>query len=167
MKIEYKTCNDDEKLFYFHLGLLSTMFAEMEANVVSLLGGHITDDLFLINPIIEKNSLSFNIDLLKKVNLYKDFEKTEVERLIEKISCIRKNRNLFIHGIWGKPYKKDNDVIIDCYEFKITEVKVQYGKVLRSAKQHSFKLSEITSQIDQIDEIIKRQKSLLEKLERI
>jgi hypothetical protein len=66
MKINYSDYNDIEKKFYFHLGLLSTKFAEMETNVISLLGGMITDEIFLINPIIEKNSLSQNIDLLKK-----------------------------------------------------------------------------------------------------
>src|SRR5690606_4915372 len=74
MKINYSSSSDIVKEFYFYLGLLSTKFAEMETNVVSLLGSLVTEEVFLINPIIEKNSLSQNIELLKKINLYKEFE---------------------------------------------------------------------------------------------
>lgn len=164
MKISYTGYDDIEKEFYFHLGLLSTRFAEMETNVMSLLGSIITDEIFLINPVIEKNSLSQNLDLLKKVNLYKEFEQEAVQDLINRISNVRKNRNLFIHGLWGKPYQKDGEVLIDCLEQKITPKMVTLGRMWASAKEHYFKLSDIISQIDELNDIIDLQNTLLKKI---
>ena len=164
MKINYSDYNDIEKEFYFHLGLLSTKFAEMETNVISILGGIITEEIFLINPIIEKNSLSQNIELLKKVNLYKEFEKEAVQNLIDRISDIRKDRNLFIHGLWGNPYQEKGEILIDCLEQKVTPKMVTHGRMWASAKEHSFKLSEIISKIDELDFIIDSQNNLLKKI---
>lgn len=160
----YVKYNFIEKEFYFYLGLLSTKFAEMETNIISILGGLITDEIFLINPIIEKNSLSQNIDLLKKVNLFKEFEQEDIQILTSRISNIRRNRNLFIHGLWGKPYLKDEEILIDCLEQKVTPKMVTYGRMWASVKEHSFKLSEIISQIDELDYIIELQNNLLKKI---
>jgi hypothetical protein len=164
MKTNYADYNDIEKEFYFHLGLLSTKFAEVETNVISILGGIITDEIFLINPIIEKNSLSQNIDLLKKVNLYKEFEQEAVQDLINRISNVRKDRNLFIHGLWGRPYQEKGEILIGCLEQKITPKMVTYGRMWASAKEHSFKLPEIISQIDELNSIIDLQNNLLKKI---
>jgi hypothetical protein len=164
MKRSYSSHTGIEKEFYFHLGLLSTKFAEMETNVISILGGIITDEIFLINSIIEKNSLSQNIELLKKVNLYKEFEQETVKELINRVSEIRKDRNLFIHGLWGTPYQIKGDIQIDCLEQKITRKMVTYGRMWASAKEHSFKLSEIISKIDELDFIIDLQNNLLKKI---
>lgn len=164
MKANYTNYNDIEKEFYFHLGLLSTKFAEIETNVISILGGLITDEIFLINPIIEKNSLSQNIELLKKINLYKEFEKEDVQNLITRISEVRKDRNLFIHGLWGKPYQEGGEISIDCLEQKVTPKMARYGRMWASGKEHSFKLSEIISRIDELDFIIDLQNNLLKKI---
>lgn len=156
--------SDIEKEFYFHLGLLSTKFAEIEANVISMLGGLITDNSFLINPIIEKNSLSQNIELLKKINLYKEFEKEDIETLINRTSKVRQYRNLFIHGLWGVPEQRENEVTIECIEQKVTPKMVKHGRMWTSGKEHLIKLSDIVSQINELDFIIALQKRLLEKI---
>lgn len=164
MKNNYSNCSEIEKEFFFYLGLLSTKFAEMETNVTSILGGIITDDIFLINPVIEKNSLSQNVELLKKINLYKEFEKDNIHSLLTVISEVRKDRNLFIHGLWGKPYKDGDEILIHCLEQRITPKMVRLGRMWTSAKEHSFKLSEIISQIDKLDTIIALQNNVLKKL---
>lgn len=165
MSKEMGQYSEVERTFYFHLGLLSTKFAEVEANVISLLGGLITDDLFLINPIIERNSLSQNIDLLRKINLYKEFEASNMKLLISKITKIRQLRNLFIHGLWAKPSKEGDEIAIDCLEKRVTPKMITYGRMWLSAKEHSFQLSDISSHIEELDSILELQKSLLEKID--
>jgi hypothetical protein len=88
-----------------------------------------------------------------------------VRKLINRISDIRKDRNLFIHGLWGNPYQEKGEIIIDCLEQKITPKSVTYGRMWASSKEHSFKLSDIIFQIEKLDIIIDLQNNLLKKIQ--
>jgi len=164
MEKSFHNSGDTTKEFYYYLGLLSTKFATLENNIMSILGKLITDEIFLINTIIEKNSLSQNIELLKKINLYKEFETESITKLLENISSFRQERNLFIHALWGNPYIRDGDVMIDCLETKISPKITKYGRMWASAREHQFKLSHLIKRIEEIDSAIALQKTLLEKL---
>ncbi len=102
MTKKYLNSKDTEKEFYFYLGLLATLFSKMESNLLDILGKLIVDDFVLTNTILEKNSLAQNIELLKSINRYRGFQEKYFESLISKMGSVRKNRNLFIHGVWSE-----------------------------------------------------------------
>lgn len=66
MIVNYSKTEEPKKEFYFFLGLLSTKFAIMESNLLTILGLLIIDNFVLTSTVLEKNSLAQNIDLLKK-----------------------------------------------------------------------------------------------------
>nr|WP_320021605.1 hypothetical protein [uncultured Draconibacterium sp.] len=163
---------DFEKEFYSHLGLLSVKFAKMEYNLSLILGklfGN-NDDLITVT-LIEKNTLSQNIELLKKINRIRSYEETALNNLIELIGRVKSNRNLFIHGIWGAPFESENDIKIVCDERKIryVEEKDKNGRrteqIWYHSKNHIFRLSYLKKQITTINDIILAQESLIKKLE--
>lgn len=153
-EIKFDNAEESTKEFYFYLGLLSTKFAVIESNLLSLLGSLITNDFVLTNTILERNSLSQNIDLLKKINKYRRFEEHKIQIVIQKISAIRIQRNLFIHGLWGVPTDKDKDVVISCSEPKIVYEENVRHRQWSSIKNHVFHLSYIKKLIEETDIII-------------
>jgi len=171
MAKRYKNIPENEKEFYFYLGQMSTSFAKMEYNILTILGNLIIDDFVLTATILESNSLAQNIELLKKINKYRCFETNSLSNLISKIGSVRKNRNLFIHGIWGEPFEKENDLMIICrepkilYEEKKDDKKTdRIAKTWTSSKSHEFRLSYIKRQIEIIEDIITAQNALIKQL---
>ncbi len=163
---------DFEKEFYSHLGLLSVNFAKMESNLSVILAKLLGSDEELISEIlIERNTLQQNIDLLKKINKIRGYEQSTISNLLEQISRIKSDRNLFIHGIWGFPFVENNDIMITCDERKIRykEEKHSNGKNLRKIwnynEIHTFRLSYIKKQIRKIEDILTAQNFFIEKLE--
>lgn len=167
----YSQFNNIDKEFYFFLGLLSTKFAIVEYNIIKFLGRLVTDNFVLTNTILEKNSIARNLELIKDINKYRKFEFDAVNELINKILDIKKNRNLFIHGLWGEPIEKDNDWIIRCDQPKIdyTEEKEENEKVIAQTWSavtiHEFRLSYIKKLVERLSDIILVQYSLFEKIE--
>jgi len=160
-----------EKEFYAHLGLLSVKFAKMEYNLSIILGKLIgTDENLIAVTLIEKNTLSQNLELLKKINKIRDYKELAINNLLEQITGIKKDRNLFIHGIWGFPFESENDIKIVCDERKIrySEKKVKNGvwpdKQWHYNENHVFRLSYIKKQIARIDDILIFQDSLIKEL---
>lgn len=161
-----------EKDFYAHLGLLSVKFAKVEYNLSVILGKLIgTDEDLIAVSLIEKNTLSQNIELLKKINRIRNYQESIINNLIEKIGEIKNERNLFIHGIWGSPFELENDISIICDERKIryTEAKSKGSDMIRKTwnynENHTFRLSYIKKQISKIDNILLSQDSIIQKLE--
>jgi hypothetical protein len=165
MTHKYSQVDDSHKEFYYYLGLISTKFAILESNLLNLLGKMIIDDFVLTNTLLERNSLSQNIELLKRINKYRQFEEDTIRKLIEKISSIRVNRNLFIHGIWGKPFMAENDLMIICAEPKLLYEENERVRSWASKKNHKFRLPYLKKQVDHIDEILMAQEYLLKKME--
>jgi len=158
--------DESKKEFYYYLGLLSTKFAKLEFNLLSILSKLILDDFVLTSTILERNSLSQNIELLKKINKYKKFEVKSITKLIMSISNLKTTRNLFIHGIWGEPYIAENDISIHCQEARILYEEMENGKRWSSVRNHTFKLAFIKKQVQIIDDLILAQDYLIDKLER-
>lgn len=161
---------DYKKDFYLNLGILSTKFAKMEYKLMQLLGLLILDNFVITNTIFEKNSLSQNIDLLKRINKYRGYEEEYIQNLIAKIGSIRKERNLFIHGIWGEPFELDDDIFIQCHEPKIQydntkEDERVTSQEWSSTKPYEFRLTYIKKLIRNIDDIIDCQDYFIKKLE--
>ena len=160
-----------EKEFYAHLGLLSVRFAMVEYNLSIILGKLFgTDDDLISVTLIEKNTLSQNVEMLKKINKIRSCHEYEINNIIELVGRIKSNRNLFIHGIWGCPFESGNDIKIICDERRIRHKyeKDINGKVIRENwefnRNHILKLSDIKKQIDSIDCILLLQNVLIEKL---
>ncbi len=169
MIVNYSKTEEPKKEFYFFLGLLSTKFAIMESNLLTILGLLIIDNFVLTSTVLEKNSLAQNIDLLKKINKYRSFEEATIEDLIAKIVNIKSRRNLFIHGIWGDPFEFDDDIIITCYEPKLLyKQEHEFGeytsKTWSSLVQHEFKMTHIKSLVETIIDILVTQDYLVNKL---
>ncbi|UUF15167.1 MULTISPECIES: hypothetical protein [Flavobacterium] len=165
----YKNTDESKKEFYFYLGLLSTLFAKMESNLLIITGKLITDDFVLASVLFERNTLAQNIDLIKKISVQRDFEINLIKNLADKISNIKRIRNLFIHGVWGEPYEKNNDVLITCSESKIDSVEKKFGAITakswKSVTTTEFRLTYIRKQVDHVEEIILSQNFLIKKLE--
>lgn len=164
MTSKFSEVNNSFKEFYYYLGLISTKFAILEYNTLSILSRLIIDNFVLTNTILERNSLSQNIELLKRINLHKRFEEKSVSGLIAKISNVRKTRNLFIHGIWGEPSESKNDSVIFCGEPKILYEENENGRSWASKRNHQFTLNHLKKQVRNIDEILLIQDYLINEL---
>ena len=161
-----------EKEFYTHLGLLSVKFSKMDYNLSYIVGKLLGNDDDLINiTLIEKNTLSQNIELLKKINRIRNYRNSTIVNLITEISKIKNKRKLFIHGIWGKPFVSDNDIKIVCDERRLRykEVKDNTGYVFKKEwsynQNHVFRLTYIKKQISKIEDILLSQDFLIKELE--
>ena len=170
MTNKYKNTDENKKDVYFYLGLLSTLFAKMESKLLDILGKHITSDFVLANTLFERNTLYQNIEILKSVNDLKGFEEVTVKKLIQKISSIRKTRNLFIHGVWDEPIEFENDILIVCRESKLdySEERQNGERVSRlwgSKKSTEFRLSYIRKLVDNVEEILLIEDYLIKKIE--
>jgi hypothetical protein len=66
MTVKYKNTPENKKEVYFYLGLLSTMFSKMEADLLKILGKLITSDFILASTLFERNTLAQNIEMIKK-----------------------------------------------------------------------------------------------------
>lgn len=166
----FENIEDHKKEVYFYLGLLSTLFAKMESKLLELLGLHITSDFVLANTLFERNSLAQNIEFLKKINALKDFEVKTVTELIQKISSVRKTRNLFIHGVWDEPIKFENEILVICRESKLDyKEEKENGKIITrqwaSKTNSEFKLSFIKKLVENVQEILQLEDYLIEKIE--
>ncbi|MDR7132537.1 hypothetical protein J2X69_004910 [Algoriphagus sp. 4150] len=155
--------------FYAQLGKLSVNFARMELKLSSILNYLIDVDEDLIPVILtENNSLHQTIDLVKKINKIKNFESEIIKDLLERISSVKSSRNLFIHGIWGEPFESENDIKIVCEEHKIRyqEKTTEYGvdKQWKYNNFHTFTLSFLKQLTTTIEDIIRLQDYLLNKL---
>lgn len=160
---------DYKKDFYLNLGLLSTKFAKIEYKLMEILGLLIIDNFVITSTIFEKNSLAQNIELLKRINKYRGYEEEYLKNLIIKIGAIRKERNLFIHGIWGEPFEFDNDVLIQCHEPKIQyDDKKEDERIISqewsSSKPHEFRLTYVKKLIQNLNDIIDCQDYFINKL---
>jgi hypothetical protein len=161
-----------EDNFYSYLGMLSVKFALIDSLLseilVKLIG--IDDDL-ISETLIEDNSISKNIDILKKINKIRNYNEYIMSDLITRIDEIRKVRNLFIHGNWGVPMESDGELKIVCCEKKIkyTEERDSKGKVIEKTWRHTkhqlFSLEDIKKIIHSIEAIQEIENSILESLD--
>jgi hypothetical protein len=170
MTTKYKNTPENKKEVYFFLGLLSTLFAKMEADLLKILGKLITSDFVLANTLFERNTLAQNIEMVKKISDLKQYEVKTIKGLTDKISNIKKTRNLFIHGVWSEPIEKDNDIIITCRESKLDywedfENGIRMGRTWCSNKRTEIRLSYMRKLVDKVEEIILIEEHLLKKLE--
>jgi len=142
----------------------------MKSKLLEILGKHITSDFVLANTLFERNTLYQNIEMLKRINSRKDYEVEIVKKLIQKISNIRKTRNLFIHGVWDEPIEFENDILIICRESKLdySEEK-ENGEIISrqwaSKKTTEFRLSYIKKLVDKVEEILLIENYLIKKME--
>lgn len=170
MTSKFKNTDENKKEVYFYLGLLSTLFAKMESKLLIIVGKHITSDFVLANTLFERNTLAANIEMLKKINDLKEFENETVNRLIQKITNIKKIRNLFIHGVWSDPEVRVNEIFIVCRESKLdySEKKENGNRISRqwsSCKTTEFRLSYLRKQVDHVEEILLVEDYLIQKFE--
>jgi hypothetical protein len=161
-----------EEKFYAHLGQISVKFAQIDALLAEILAKLIGSDEDLISEtLIEDNSISKNIEIIKKINRIRSFNEPLINDLIKKIGTIRKVRNLFIHGIWTIPFESEGELKIVCSTRKITykEEKDTKGVLIEKTWRHSvkqvFKLQDLTNYIRIIDEIQEIENIIIENLD--
>lgn len=160
-----------EKEFYAHLGLLSIKYAKMEYNLSKILGKLIGVEEETINvTLVEKNTLHQNITMLKKIDKIRNFESSDINEVIELIGRVKNDRNKFIHGIWGNPFKDKDEIKVVCDERKIkyTEQNDENGKSIernwKFNENNIFSLTYVKNQINVIETIIELQDGLIDKL---
>jgi hypothetical protein len=159
-----------EQEFYANLGLLSVKFSLMEFNLSFILSKLIcNDDNLASMTTIERNSLTLNIELIKKVNKIKFFEPTVIKNLLQQISEVQNVRNLFIHGVWKHPDGIGSEFVMVCRGMRIryTEDKNDIGEIIGATwdyENHFFSVSDINEQINKVMDILSVQESLICKL---
>lgn len=164
---------ENEILFYSHLGKLSTQFSTLEYLIREITGLYIVKDIYedmVFLSIIGKNSLEKNTSLLKElayINTFGEKQRTLLE-IIGKVNDVKNVRNLLIHGLWEKPINQNGEISIVCNDksFKLTK-KFSNGTQLLTypiKNPTKFKLSTIKKHITQIEELNNRLKSIHEKI---
>lgn len=143
-----------EKEFFYYLGLLSTKFASMESLLIDVIGCLIMPNPIITNTLLEKNSLFQNLELLNKLNKYIKVDQERVQKIYQSISNIRSKRNLFIHGVWKKPYKKDIKYFMICQESKLIYHEEENKKIWTQGKNHKFELTTISNLVWETTDII-------------
>jgi hypothetical protein len=152
---------DTEKDFYAHLGLLSTKFARLEQNIISILSLLTTFDpksVFGLT-LFEKNPLSKNLDVLRKTINIRSFDRSNIDLMIKDIEKLKDDRNMFIHGIWGNPYtNSDGEISVICDNRKIKYQQQQDGSQhWRLNENVKFTLPDIKERISKLEEIVEFQ----------
>ena len=170
MTKRYSEYEEKHKEFYFYLGLISTRFAVVEYKVLKMLGLLISDDFVLTNTLFERNSLSQNIEFLKKINKLKRIEEVSIHNLIGKITNIKGKRNLFVHGLWGEPEIKENDLIISYADPKMDYTEefdngIRMSRTWSSVTKHEFRLSYLKKLSVSLSDIILAQNHLIKRIE--
>lgn len=80
---------DLEKEFFANLGLLSVKYALMENNLSLILAKLIgTNDEIIGTTILENNSISQYIELIKKINRHRWFREEMITDLISNINSV-------------------------------------------------------------------------------
>ena len=160
--------NEIKKEFYSQLGLLSVQFAKMEFKLTMIITGLFgVEEKLVALTAIEKNNLSQNLELLRKLNRIVEFEEDKIELLIKNIDNIRRERNLFIHGIWAIPNKAEGEIEVICEEKKLnySTKENESGKIIEKHwnynKHYFFKISDLKKKAETIDQIITEDENLL------
>ena len=170
MAKRYSEYQENHREFYFYLGLISTRFAVVEFNVLKMLGLLVSDDFVLTNTLFERNSLSQNIEFLKKINKLKQVEEIAIRNLVGQITNIKGKRNLFVHGLWGEPEMKENDLIISCADPKM-DYKEEFrdgtriARSWKSVTDNEFRLSYLKKLSVNLSDIILAQNHLIVRIE--
>lgn len=170
MTKRYSEYDEKHKEFYFYLGLISTRFAVVEFKILKMLGLLISDDFVLTNTLFERNSLAQNIEYLKKINKLKRIEEKATQNLIQQITNVKGKRNLFVHGLWGEPKMKENDLIISCADPKMDyseefENGKRISRMWKSVTSNEFRLSYLKKLSVNLSDIIFAQNHLIKKFE--
>ncbi|RLD48750.1 MAG: hypothetical protein DRI97_18705 [Bacteroidetes bacterium] len=163
---------DFEKDFYANLGLLSVRFAKMEFKLTVILGKLIGADEELIPMLLTENlTLYRKLELIRKINKVRTHRESLMETLYAQVEDIRIHRNSFIHGVWGDPYEKDNDVFIECKVIKIKYEESEFPKQRlvkkrwTKSKTTTYRLTFIRTLITKLDDVIMSQDALISELE--
>lgn len=150
---------------YIKLGQLSTLFAEMEEEVHEIVSGLISEDWIISSYLIDRNFLEKNLQLLEKLNEYKEFEVDKVNEVVRLIYAVKDKRNELIHGVWSvRIIKSDNSPVVFVASHRMMRpdsiIKGKKGWASRTYKSYSF--DEITKTIEEIKAITVKLKVLTE-----
>jgi hypothetical protein len=144
--------------FYYHLGKLATSFATLEDALRYLLVMVInSEDPFPILYVIERNSFSQNLDLLRNLSRFKAVDpRTQIEKLILEIEPVRSLRNSFIHGVWEEAHKAGKEIVFELSEFKMKYEIDKDGESWMNAKRSAYTLQDIKNKTYLIEQLIRR-----------
>ncbi len=156
----------NEEQLYLHLGLAATQFARLESQLRNLLVLEIYPANFMVGfQTIEENTLFKNMQLLRKINPYTGLDPDRVKNVLDRIDKVRKMRNSFIHGNWGKPIEKEGEILIEVHEPKLSKIKIGNFELPSNATVVFYTVSEIKNQIEELKSISAELMSLYESIE--
>jgi hypothetical protein len=156
-----------EKEFYAHLGLLSIQFARMEQMLHLIAAGLLGADKFVSKTVIQNNNLTVNLNLVKKLNEFREIDINKMHLMIKQIEAIKDQRNLFIHAVWFEPYEQNGGIQITCSDMKVISTKTMYGKGWVDQTHYTFDLDDIKIKIEKLKEIQEIEKALLEQIKKL
>ena len=157
--------NEENLIFYSHIGLITVRFAELESILTHIIERLInSDDSIISNSLIEKNNLAANLDLLKKINRRRQYQEEKIDEIISKTNKSRNVRNFFVHGVWSDVKKDFGELYIYCSNHKHIYEKVSDGQQWTRYRSDKFTLNDFQDEIKKIDEILLILKELWEDL---
>ncbi|WP_343617088.1 hypothetical protein [Flavobacterium sp.] len=153
--------NEENKLFYAHIGLITIRFAELESLISHIIERIINSDNDIVaSTIIEGNALSANLKLLLKINRSRGFEEETIQSIIKEIDKSRVLRNSLVHGVWSEVLRDDGKLKIVCSNHKHIYKKLSYGKEWRRYSGIEFTNDELLVEIEKINKILIKLKDL-------
>lgn len=172
----YSESPDHVREYYFYLGQISILFANVEENIMAILGSLLNSNQVLIKIVLEGNGLEKNIQILKKVNQMQHFQEPQLTQLIQQIGTVKKVRNKFIHGIWSKPWvcQETNEATARCSANRIKYMEnpkltsgeqMVISKAWMSSTQEVYTLSYLIKITRQLEDIILSQEAMIKHVE--
>ncbi|MFB3386568.1 hypothetical protein [Flavobacterium sp. LAR06] len=153
--------NEENKLFYAQIGLITVRFAELESLISHIIEMIInSDDNIIASTIIEGNTLSSNLILLLKINRSRGFEEETIQAIIKEIDKSRVLRNSLVHGVWSEVLEDDGKLKIVCSNHKHIYKKISDGKEWRRYSGIEFTNDDLLVEIEKINKILVKLKDL-------
>lgn len=135
--------------FYSKLGILATLFANLEHHAEEVLSRLIDkNDILLTKTLIEDFPFYKRIEMIKKLAKFRSSFKGDLENIAGQMNDIRKTRNYFVHGLWATPIEGETGYYVSVEIPKLNIEKTDGG-------HHWFTKSEVFTK-GQLEQLISR-----------
>lgn len=149
--------NNDE-IFFFAFGVLTSTFSRMEAKLRMLISGiAFGDNSIVASAFLDSSQLIENLRILKKISRQYWDEESQINEIISSIEAIRETRNLFIHGLWDSNNFGELDGFASATDIRTTfQRKNESSRSWEHSQTTNFTINDFQRILDSINEIISK-----------
>lgn len=153
--------------FYGAFGVLTSAFAQMEADIRILLAGiAFRGETIYAAAFLDGSHLSENLVTLRKISLSFLGEEHRFIEIIEPLDAIRRKRNLFIHGLWSpKNFGEPNGYAV-VRELRTRSEEKKGGRMWKHGNEERFSFSDFETLLASVNDISKKIEGLCSWLEK-